>query len=122
MTSDSRRFIARRARRHSYLSACVGSSCDARRAGRYEAANATPIRRASADPIATGSLGAMPNSRLSISREAGSASAARCRSDRHDDEIWRMTRRSTSARPRPERHTNPDLAGASDPSSYETMP
>ena len=70
---------------HSYLSARVGSSCDARRAGTYEAASATPISTASANPIENGSLGAIPNSKLPISRDAASA---RCDSDtgsdRHD--------------------------------------
>ena len=60
---------------HSYLRARVGSSCDARRAGTYEAASATPISTASANPIANGSLGAIPNSKLPISRDAASASA-----------------------------------------------
>src|SRR5512146_2095138 len=58
---------------HSYLSASIGSTFVARRAGKYDAISATPVMTSRTTAKVTGSVGRILNSRLAIKRVTASA-------------------------------------------------
>ena len=60
---------------YSYLRAAIGSTRDARRAGRYAASSAAPSIAEAANKMVTGSAGVTPNSIASIRRAAGTSAA-----------------------------------------------
>ena len=100
---------------HSQRSATIGSTCDARRAGRYAAAPATRARTAVATANVTGSAPEIPNSWLLISRPTARAIGTPTPMPVATSVIGRPHLRSEHDAPRgAERHADPDLASAPD--------
>ena len=108
---DARTRDLRRAQ--SYLSATIGSTRDARRAGRKPASAETAIITAVAATIVSASVGARPKSRVETKRPAPSEPATPMR-DADRDEHHRLAQHLPQhvAALRAERHADADLVGA----------